>query len=346
MNSPTYPFLNDGNGYNNAFSDYYGNVKPTFKVVIDAGHGGKDPGTLGANNMEKDIALSIALGTGALIKKLHPDVEVVYTRTKDVFIPLHERIGIANSENADLFISIHCNATANTKVSGTETFVMGLHKAEENIETAKRENSAILLESDFEENYEGFDPNSDAGHIILSMYQNTYLDQSIEFANLIENTMNIKTSRGVKQAGFVVLKRATMPSVLIETGFLSNESDEARLSSSRGQEEICESIAKAFSKYKSLKSSEQQHIASNKTIEPEMFYSIQLMAFSQEKNIEFFSNVPALYCKKEKGLFKYCSGRYTDRQKAMQAKLELNNLGYKDAFIITLDHFDGSFVQN
>ena len=340
---------NDESPIKGTLSESYIKVKPDFKVVIDAGHGGKDPGTLGSIYQEKNIALQIALLTGKLIEKKHPDIEVIYTRQKDIFLPLFERIGIANQANADLFISIHCNATSKKTVKGTETFVMGLHKAEENLETAKRENSAILLETDFQENYEGFNPNSDAGHIILSMYQNTYLEQSIEFANLIENSMNIKTSRGVKQAGFVVLKRATMPSVLIETGFLSNKADEKKLGSKEGQIAIANSISKAFSKYLTIhrKNSLTNEIQENEFVQQNKSrFSIQLVALSKEKDPDDFKGVPNLFYKKDSGLFKYYSGRYSNRDEAIQAKSKLSELGYSDAFIVSLDPTKETFVQN
>ena len=244
---------NDRHSHFNPTILSYKNVKNSFTIVIDAGHGGKDSGTLGKKSKEKDIALEIALKLGKKIESKFSDVSVIYTRKDDTFLPLFERIAIANEAQADVFISIHCNASSRLSAKGTETYVMGLHTANENLETAKRENSAILLESDFQKNYDGYDPNSDAGHIILSMYQNVYLDQSIEFASLVEDNLGIKTSRGVKQAGFVVLRRATMPAVLIETGFLSNPDDEKMLLSNRGQNRIADALFKAFVSYKRAK---------------------------------------------------------------------------------------------
>ena len=214
-------------------------------IVIDAGHGGHDPGAMGKYSKEKDIALEIALKLGAMISE-HHTFDVRYTRKNDVFIPLHKRIGQANDYKADLFISIHCNYVDNPHVCGTETFVMGLHKAEENLQVAKRENSAILMESEFESVYEGYDPNSPIGHILLSMFQNIHLDNSITLASHIEGKLNNRNktkSRGVKQAGFVVLKRATMPSILVETGFLSNPKEEQYLMSTNGQEEMAMAIS-------------------------------------------------------------------------------------------------------
>lgn len=234
------------------------------KVVIDAGHGGHDPGTKGAQSYEKEIALQIALKFGQKLKDLHPDIQVIYTRTSDVFIPLHERIAKANRNKADLFISIHCNYVDNPTVCGSETFVMGLHRADDNLKVAKRENSVVLMENDFEKNYDGYDPNSPVGHILLSMYQNAFLDKSIEFASSIENSLKKrrdKNSRGVKQAGFVVLREATMPSVLVETGFLSNPKEEAYLMSHEGQHEMATKLTNSVRSYFDTMNSEKREIA-------------------------------------------------------------------------------------
>ncbi len=222
-------------------------------VVIDAGHGGKDPGCLGSNSQEKHIALAIAQKLAARIRSAHPDIKVVLTRDRDVFIPLHERAAIANRSDADLFISLHCNfMPGSSATQGTETYVMGLHTAEYNLQVAKRENEAILLEENYVENYD-YDPNSPEGHILLSMFQNAFLEQSILFAEAVEERIAVhaqRRSRGVKQAGFVVLKATSMPSVLIETGYLSNTAEEIFLSSANGQDKIAEGIALAFTEYR------------------------------------------------------------------------------------------------
>jgi len=223
------------------------------KIVIDAGHGGKDHGCSGNHSKEKFIVLDIAKRLGALVKFYHPEIEVVYTRDTDVFIPLDTRIDIANKNKADLFISIHANAIHKKHVGGTETYVMGLHRAKENLAVAKRENSAILMENNYEQTYGGYDPNSPEAHILLSMYQNAYLDKSINIATKIENSFSSRTplkSRGVKQAGFLVLRKATMPSVLVETGFLTNALDEAYLMSEQGKDESADAILKAITQYK------------------------------------------------------------------------------------------------
>lgn len=222
-------------------------------VVLDAGHGGHDQGCSGSHSIEKDLALKMTLAFGKKIEAHYNDVELIYTRKKDVFVALNKRAEIANGAAADLFISIHCNAINNKSVSGTETFVMGLHKSEENLNVAKRENQSILLEEDFVKTYNGYDPNSAAGHIMLSMFQNSYLQESIEFASMIERQFETKSfirSRGVKQAGFVVLKLTTMPSVLVETGFLTNSKDQDLLKSQAGQVEIVDAMFAAFAEYK------------------------------------------------------------------------------------------------
>ncbi|MEM9918134.1 MAG: N-acetylmuramoyl-L-alanine amidase [Bacteroidota bacterium] len=223
-------------------------------VVIDAGHGGRDPGCSHHNKNEKHISLSVALQLGRMIQQQYPEVKVIYTRTKDVFVPLHKRAEIANRNDADLFISIHCNSIVNADhIHGSETYVMGLHRAKDNLAVAKRENEAILYESDYRQHYHGFDPNSAEGHIILSMFQNAYLEKSIRFAELVEKNLRDRThrkSRGVKQAGFLVLRETTMPSALIETGYLSNLSDNKYLASQYGQYSVAQAIFHGFREYK------------------------------------------------------------------------------------------------
>ncbi len=338
--------------------DSYNNVKKRFTLVIDAGHGGKDGGTVGKYSKEKDIALSIAVGLGEKIEKNLPEVNVIYTRKDDTFIPLFERIILANEVQADLFISIHCNASRNKNARGTETYVMGLHTADENLETAKRENASILMEADFEENYDGFDPNSDAGHIILSMYQNLYLDKSIELATLVEKSFGLKTSRGVKQAGFVVLKRATMPSVLVETGFLSNPEEEKILNSKAGQQKIISGLYDAFVKYKIIHDHQKKdHIQTpdpasivNKDTEPSSsndnntWYTVQLAATSF-LNKDAFKDVPDLEVIKIDAFYKYFSGKYPSKDQANHAREALSRKGYKSAFIVPSPANVHSLVQ-
>jgi N-acetylmuramoyl-L-alanine amidase len=223
-------------------------------IVIDAGHGGKDPGTHGKNSKEKDICLKIALKLGKLIEANCKDVKVVYTRKSDTYLAYHERPVIANKHKADLFICIHANSNPNTKAHGTETYVMGLAKEEKNFEIAKRENSVMLLDENYKEKYEGFDPNSAESYILFSLTQSAFLESSLNFAGKVENqfkTQIKRPSRGVKQGPFWVLWSTAMPSVLIETGFLSNPTEEKYLLSSAGQDAIALGIYRAFKEYKS-----------------------------------------------------------------------------------------------
>ncbi len=223
-------------------------------VVIDAGHGGKDPGTHGNYAKEKNLNLKIALELGRKIKEEMPNVRVIYTRTTDRFIELAERSAIANRNRADLFISIHCNANPKSKaVHGTETYTMGLHKTEGNLDVAKRENAVILKETNYQETYKGFNPNSPLAYIMLANYQHAFLGSSINFAEKVERNFRRNADRksnGVKQAGFLVLWRTTMPSVLVETGYLTNADEEDFLASDEGRERITAAVYKAFEQYK------------------------------------------------------------------------------------------------
>ena len=229
-------------------------------VVIDAGHGGKDPGTSGAISKEKDIALKIALELGKTIQKHLKDVKVIYTRSTDKFIKLEERAQVANKNGADLFISIHCNSLPrNTSekrkqsIYGTETYIMGMHTSDANFDVAKRENAVILLEDGNKEVYEGFDPNSPESYILFSLYQSAYLENSLRLADKIEHQFKdrvMRKSRGVRQAGFWVLYRTSMPSVLVEAGYLSNKNEEKYLNDAYGQTLIASGLFRAFRDYK------------------------------------------------------------------------------------------------
>lgn len=223
------------------------------KVVIDAGHGGKDSGALGSKSKEKDVALAVALELGELIKKNLPEVEVIYTRKDDTFIPLENRATIANKAGADVFISIHLNSAANHEAIGSETFIMGLHVNEQNLSVAKRENSVILLEENYEQKYEGFDPKSPESYIMFSLMQNAHLESSLQLAENIEHQFTKRVgrpSRGVKQAGFLVLWQTTMPSVLVELGFITNKSEEKYLNDELGRTYMASGLYRAFRDYK------------------------------------------------------------------------------------------------
>lgn len=237
-------------------TDLQAQDKNNFKVktlVIDAGHGGHDPGCLGASIKEKEVCLGVALKLGKLVEDYFKDVKVIYTRDSDVFVKLMDRAKIANKNKADLFISIHANSAQNKSAYGTETFVMGTKYTDRNLELAKRENSVILLEKDYEKNYEGYDPNSPMTNILMGLYQQEYLESSINFASKIEHqfqSRNKRKSRGVRQRVLLVMYRTTMPSVLVEAGFLSNKKDHKLLKDNLGQAEIAGAIFRAFLEYK------------------------------------------------------------------------------------------------
>ena len=333
-------------------------------VVIDAGHGGKDPGAVSGGVLEKDIALSIALKTGAYIQENLPDVKVIYTRKDDNFVELHRRAGIANEAQADLFISIHCNANQSSKPYGTETYVMGLHKSQANLEVAKKENAAILLEEDYESEYEGYDPNLPENTIIFSLFQNAHLNQSLVMASMVEDQFRERVKRhdrGVKQAGFLVLYRTTMPGVLIETGFLTNPAERKFLNTEQGQAYIASAIYRAFKNYKEIQEEENNRVsdafaevvAENINIEDsetvqevveeiltppaaEIYFSIQFLSSKHEKSLDAveFRGINDLRMYQHMGLYKYTSGEFATFEQAQQ---HINNViakGFKDAFVV------------
>lgn len=232
-------------------------------VVIDAGHGGRDPGCVAGSDHEKTIALNIAKQLGKMITDSFQNVKVIYTREDDKYVELWERASIANRNNADIFFSIHVNANDNVSVYGTESYAMGTHVVGKNLnarkeeqeiaETTKRENEVILEEDGYEENYDGFDPNDPASHIVFELFQSEYIEQSLELASKIQSKLkdhSNRRNRGVKQAGFVVLWKTTMPAVLVETGYLTNSSERSYLTSADGQKNIASGIFSAFVDYK------------------------------------------------------------------------------------------------
>ncbi len=223
-----------------------------FTVVIDAGHGGHDTGAEGSYSKEKNLNLSVALKLGNMIKENYPNVKVVFTRTTDVFLTLQERADIVNKNKADIFLCIHTNATGGASAHGTETYVLGLHKTQSNLEVAMSENSVMMLEDNYQTTYQGFDPNSVDSYIMFEFMQDRYLDKSLRMATLIENQFEKanRYSRGVRQAGFWVLHKSAAPSVLIEMGFISNPEEEKFLNSDDGQAEIVKAIFNAFEIYK------------------------------------------------------------------------------------------------
>lgn len=333
-------------------------------VVIDPGHGGEDPGALGSRSKEKDIVLGIGLKLGALINENQKDVKVIFTRNTDVFIPLHERADIANRNNADLFISIHANANKNHTIYGVETYSMGLHTNEKNMEVAKKENAVITLEKDYTTHYEGYDPNSSESFIIFSLIQNTYMEQSLEFANFVQNRVEKNTdrlNRGVRQAGFLVLWKTTMPSVLIETGFITNANEEKFLTSLEGQQYIADAIFKAFQSYKnkiesnSNFSTKQVAIFENDSdniLDPasetisdtdSVYYAVQLSSTSKKITK---TNTTFKKCKSLKGntaiseyyqnkIYKYTIGRSEQYNEIVNFSKEVKKY-YPKAFVVAI----------
>lgn len=346
------------------------------KVVIDAGHGGKDPGAKGKNVLEKDIVLSVALKLGKLITENHKDVKVIYTRESDVFIPLDVRSNIANKNNANLFISIHANSNRSSVPYGAETYVMGLHKSADNFEVAATENSAIVMEDNYTSKYEGFNPKSVESYIIFSMMQSKFLDQSLYFAQLVQNQlvgMANRSDRGVKQAGFLVLWRTAMPSVLVELGFISNAKDEQYMLTEAGQNELAEGIYRSFRAYKEnyemknyveTLSNETTLLKKDTTSKVTMDISNAEAADKGEKESEGKSviifrvqiagskGVPLTKSQKRSlgedadellvnGVYKYCIGSFNN---LVDANVYLRKVKkrYRDAFVIALE--DGKVI--
>ncbi|WP_235942585.1 N-acetylmuramoyl-L-alanine amidase family protein [Salinimicrobium oceani] len=322
-----------------------------FVVVLDAGHGGKDPGNTWNGYIEKDIALNIVLKVGAELEKL-ADVKVIYTRKTDVFITLAERANIANKAEADLFVSVHMNGHK-SQAQGTETFVLGLHRNEDNLEVAMRENQVIFLEEDYEVTYDGFNPNSPESYIGLTLMQEEYLDQSIMLADLIQKNftnVNKRVNRGVKQAGFLVLRQTYMPSVLVEAGFLSNKSEGAYLNSSNGQSAISESIVQAVKDYKNsinlgLLDGIEADPAVALTTEPEeqpvdiydgITFKVQLAATGKkiDPNPKNFNGLREVSRSKEGKLFKYYYGATSSYSQIKDLHDAAKRSGYRDSFIV------------
>lgn len=334
--------------FSNPFESFSQNDK--FIVVIDAGHGGRDPGGVANGYREKDVALNVSLLLGKLLS--NTEIKVVYTRKTDVFIGLWKRGKIANNAKADLFVSIHCNTVNNSKPYGTETFVLGLHANKQNLEIAKKENAVILLEDDYKERYEGFDPNSEESVLGLTLLQEENLDKSFSLAAEIQQnfSQNLKRkNRGVKQAGFVVLHQTYMPSVLIELGFLSNKNEGKFLDSKMGQQQMAKEIAKAITKYYqqlkantvvsqsvNLDDSISKTYLSNETgTEEEVIFKIQI-ASSKNKlkaksyNFRGLKNIERV---KVGSYYKYYYGITSNYQEVKNALLKAKKKGYSDAYI-------------
>jgi len=350
-------------------SDFFG-VKT---VCIDPGHGGHDPGCLGSNTQEKHIALAIALKLGKHIEENFPNVKVVYTRKTDIYPELWERAAIANKAKADLFICIHANS-GGASAYGTETYVMGLHKSESNLKVAKRENSSILLEEDYKTKYSDFDPNSPESYIVLAMRQDAFIDQSLNFAAKIQHQFTERVgrrNRGVKQAGFLVLHQTNMPSVLIETGFVTNAEEEKFLMSELGQDYLSSAIYRAFKAYKKelegkdgvkkvvidevkelkpkeivkeVKPKTKEEIKKDKKDKKKnkdevvlkgVVFKVQFATSSKKLELlpQNFKGIKNVELYKAGGLYRYVVGKETNMSDANNLQLQVRNKGYKDAFI-------------
>lgn len=327
------------------FSGSYGQTNNTdkFVVVMDAGHGGKDPGTNGNGFVEKDIALEITKKVGAILEK-HPDIKVLYTRKKDVFIGLDERAQFANDRYANLFVSIHCNANRSASPYGTETYVLGLHRNDDNLKVAMRENSVIYLEENYEVTYNGFDPNSPESYIGMTLMQAEYLDQSILLAAKVQKNFTEdlhRKNRGVKQAGFLVLRKTYMPSILVETGFLSNDKEGKYLNSAKGQEEMSKAIAEGIINYKNsidLNIAEMAEIITNTTTEtyPGVTFKVQLAASSRKLDPKpyNFKGLEGVSRSKEGSLYKYYYGDTPDYLKIQEKHMEAKESGFPTSYIV------------
>ena len=331
-----------------------------FTVVIDAGHGGKDPGALSANGKvsEKDITLKVALMVGEAISKNHPEVKVLYTRKTDVFVGLNDRARMANKADADLFISIHVNAAQNRSAKGAETYTLGVEEArtERNLEIAKRENGVILLEDDHEKTYANFNPNSPESYIIFEYMQSEFVKESIHIASYVqENFANDanRLDRGVRQAGFLVLNATSMPSILVELGYISNAEEAKYLASASAQQRLSTCISKAFDKYyaelKRLNGggevladadpavTEEKKIETISTMveDDTPVFKVQFLSSSKKlsNGDQVFKGLVSVEYYYDKGLYKYTCGASTNYNEILEIKRKVNEK-FKDAFVV------------
>lgn len=344
-----------------------------FKVTLDAGHGDHDFGAVYSGRIEKNIALAIVLKVGKILE-LNPNVDVIYTRKTDVFIDLVERANIANRANSNIFVSVHCNANKNTAADGTETYVMGLSKVASNLEAAKKENSVITLEKDYKRKYEGYDPNSPESMIGMTLMQEEYLDNSISLASKIEDNFDKLGKKlrhgGVKQAPFMVLHKAYMPRVLVETGFVSNPTEGDLLNSEAGQNDIAEAIAQAILSYKReyfgngnsdadnvkpvkdtstpVKPKTAVPVTVAKTAPKGTFFKVQLIASIKKtplepKNFKGLKNVTMIY---ENNIYKYFYQETSDYESAKKYLQEAKSKGYGASFLVATKDGEKISIQD
>ncbi len=321
-------------------------------VVIDPGHGGRDPGNLGTGRYkkhEKDVVLAISKKLGKYIQDNFENVKVLYTRDTDKFVGLKERADFANKNNADIFICVHANSNKSSAPYGTNTFVMGLHKSKANLEVAKRENATILMEEDYKTKYEGYDPNLPEANIVFSMYQDAYLEQRLELAAKVQMEFKEKAKRrdrGVRQAGFLVLHQTTMPSILVETGFLTNKEEEKYLNSENGQDLIASAIYRAFKSYKI-----EMEIRMNAKVPlvevPLVFkddtsasltilFRVQVVTSSNQIPLESskFEKFEDVYEYVTGGWYKYTVGKADDLSAAYKIQAQVREKGFASAFVV------------
>ncbi|MBO7259967.1 MAG: N-acetylmuramoyl-L-alanine amidase [Bacteroidaceae bacterium] len=322
-----------------------------FILVLDAGHGGKDPGAVNGKAQEKNINLNVALRAGKLIEENCKDVKVLYTRKTDTFVELSKRADIANKADADMFISIHTNAAKNTSAYGAETFLLGVeeNRTSANFNVAIEENKAILYESDYETTYAGYDPNSSESQIIFEFMQNEHQKESLKMASITQNRLTStakRHNRGVHQAGFLVLWRSAMPSILIELGFISNSNDMKYMTSQKGVEELSQSIYLAFNEYleetrKAQNKTTQIGLNSNQNKDTESanpsrpVFKVQFLTSKSVlgKKDSRLENLQDISYYKDNGLYKYTCGETTDYNRILEIKKEVAKR-YKDAFIV------------
>lgn len=327
------------------FPNSYGQATENkFVVVLDAGHGGDDPGTNGNGFVEKNIALEITKKVGEILKD-HKDIKVLYTRTKDVFVTLDGRAKFANDAYANLFVSIHCNANPSSSPYGSETYVLGLHRNDDNLKVAMRENSVIYLEDNYEVTYNGFDPNSPESYIGMMLMQAEYLDQSILLASNVQKNFDTdlkRKNRGVKQAGFLVLRETYMPSVLVETGFLSNDKEGNYLHSSKGQKEMSKAIAQAIVNYKNsidlniVEIAGKQQASEGTSVYEGITFKVQLAASSKELETKpyNFKGLDGVSRTKETSLYKYYYGDTSDYLEIQEKQRNAKEKGFNTCYIV------------
>lgn len=332
-------------------------LEPAMVVVLDAGHGGGDPGNLGTGRYkktEKDITLDVTKKLAAYIEEKMPDVKVVLTRDGDSFPTLSKRVNISNNSNADLFISIHCDAFKTQNAKGCGTYVMGMHKTEESLRVAMQENASIYKEEDYEQTYAGFDPNDPDTYIALALRQNVYLDKSLELGSIIQNQFRDRVGRkdrGVRQAGYYVISFTTMPSVLVELGFLTNPEEEDFLNSENGKTYMASALYRALRDYRQASApvEETEEVEQEKPAEepaddpveipetqgPKYDYRVQVATtgVKLDKSDSIFQGEQGVEMYISNGQYKYTIGKFTTADSAHVKKRELRAKGFNGAFV-------------